>query len=180
MARTLRTRREARGALVLLADGRLAVTGEGVVATGSPRQLVRYCRDRIAAGGHSRGARVVAGGRGRGAPKLRALGQQQGAPATVGQALALGQWGEGGRDLVGLVVEQAGEDQRPRRVRDQLGDAQQQRAHQVRGDDVGRWRRLARAGWRARTASSATPLSRAFPFVASTASGSESSASTGA
>ncbi|HYI79297.1 MAG TPA: potassium/proton antiporter [Thermoleophilaceae bacterium] len=45
--RTLRTRREARGALVLLEDGRLAVTGEGVVATGSPRQLVRFCRDRV-------------------------------------------------------------------------------------------------------------------------------------
>jgi len=45
--RTLRTRREVRGSLVLLADGRLAVTGEGVVATGSPRQLVRYCRERI-------------------------------------------------------------------------------------------------------------------------------------
>jgi potassium/hydrogen antiporter len=47
VARTLRTRREARGALVLLIDGRLAVTGDGVVATGSPRQLVRYCRERI-------------------------------------------------------------------------------------------------------------------------------------
>ena len=47
VTRTLRTRREARGALVLLADGRLAVTGDGVVATGSPRQLVRYCRERI-------------------------------------------------------------------------------------------------------------------------------------
>ncbi len=45
--RTLRTRRGARGALVLLADGRLAVTGEGVVATGSPRQLVRFCRERV-------------------------------------------------------------------------------------------------------------------------------------
>jgi cell volume regulation protein A len=45
--RTLRTRREARGALVLLADGRLAITGDGVVATGSPRQLVRYCRERV-------------------------------------------------------------------------------------------------------------------------------------
>ena len=45
--RTLRTRRGARGALVLLADGRLAVTGEGIVATGSPRQLVRFCRDRV-------------------------------------------------------------------------------------------------------------------------------------
>ncbi len=47
VTRTLRTRREARGALVLLADGRLAVTGAGVVATGSPRQLARYCRERI-------------------------------------------------------------------------------------------------------------------------------------
>jgi cell volume regulation protein A len=47
VSRTLRTRREARGALVQLADGRLAVTGDGVVATGSPRQLVRYCRERI-------------------------------------------------------------------------------------------------------------------------------------
>jgi cell volume regulation protein A len=47
VARTVRTRREARGALVLLADGRLAITGEGVVASGSPRQLVRYCRDRV-------------------------------------------------------------------------------------------------------------------------------------
>jgi potassium/hydrogen antiporter len=47
VARRLRTRREARGALVLLADGRLAITGEGVVASGSPRQLVRYCRDRV-------------------------------------------------------------------------------------------------------------------------------------
>jgi potassium/hydrogen antiporter len=47
VTRVLRTRREARGSLALLADGRLAVTGEGVVATGSPRQLVRYCRERI-------------------------------------------------------------------------------------------------------------------------------------
>lgn len=48
VVRTLRTRREARGALVLLADGRLAVTGEGVVATGSARQLARYSRERVA------------------------------------------------------------------------------------------------------------------------------------
>jgi potassium/hydrogen antiporter len=47
VTRVLRTRREARGALVLLADGRLAITGEGIVATGSPRQLVRYCRERV-------------------------------------------------------------------------------------------------------------------------------------
>lgn len=57
VARTLRTRREARGALVLLADGRLATTGEGVVATGSPRQLVRYCRERV---GRARSAEAKA------------------------------------------------------------------------------------------------------------------------
>ena len=45
--RILRTRREQRGALVVLDDGRLAVTGEGVVATGAPAQLLRYCRERI-------------------------------------------------------------------------------------------------------------------------------------
>ena len=45
--RTLRTRREQRGALLVLEDGRLAVTGDGVVAMGGPTQLLRYCRDRI-------------------------------------------------------------------------------------------------------------------------------------
>jgi potassium/hydrogen antiporter len=45
--RQLRTRREQPGALVMLADGRLAVTGDGVVAAGGTRQLFRYCRDRI-------------------------------------------------------------------------------------------------------------------------------------
>jgi potassium/hydrogen antiporter len=45
--RTLRTRRGAAGALVQLADGRLAVTGSGVVAAGGPRQLYRWCRERI-------------------------------------------------------------------------------------------------------------------------------------
>ncbi len=45
--RSLRTRREQPGALVLLADGRLAITGEGVVAIGGARQLFRYCRERI-------------------------------------------------------------------------------------------------------------------------------------
>ncbi len=45
--RALRTRREQPGALVLLADGRLAITGEGVVAIGGARQLFRYCRERI-------------------------------------------------------------------------------------------------------------------------------------
>ncbi len=45
--RRLRTRRDEPGALVLLADGRFAVTGDGVVASGGQRQLFRYCRDRI-------------------------------------------------------------------------------------------------------------------------------------
>jgi potassium/hydrogen antiporter len=47
VARILRTRRAERGALVLLADGRLAITGDGIVATGGQRQLVRYCRERV-------------------------------------------------------------------------------------------------------------------------------------
>ena len=47
VGRVLRTRREQRGALLVLADGRFAVTGEGVVATGGPGQLLRYSRDRI-------------------------------------------------------------------------------------------------------------------------------------
>jgi cell volume regulation protein A len=46
--RSLRTRRGEPGALVQLEDGRFAVTGEGVVAIGGPRQLFRYARDRIA------------------------------------------------------------------------------------------------------------------------------------
>jgi potassium/hydrogen antiporter len=45
--RILRTRREEAGALLLLDDGRMAVTGAGVVAVGGPRQLFRYCRERI-------------------------------------------------------------------------------------------------------------------------------------
>ena len=45
--RRLRTRRDEPGALVLLADGRFAVTGDGVVAVGGQRQLFRYCRERI-------------------------------------------------------------------------------------------------------------------------------------
>ncbi len=45
--KTLRTRREQPGALLLLTDGRLAVTGDGVVAVGGARQLFRYCRERI-------------------------------------------------------------------------------------------------------------------------------------
>jgi len=47
VVRKLRTRRATPGALVQLADGRLAVTGEDVVAVGGSRRLLRYCRDRI-------------------------------------------------------------------------------------------------------------------------------------
>jgi potassium/hydrogen antiporter len=47
VARRLRTRRARAGALVQLADGRFAVTGDGLVAVGGPRQLFRYCRERI-------------------------------------------------------------------------------------------------------------------------------------
>ena len=45
--RIVRTRREQRGALMVLVDGRMAVTGDGVVAVGGPAQLLRYCRERI-------------------------------------------------------------------------------------------------------------------------------------
>lgn len=47
VARRLRTRRGAPGALVQLEDGRFAVTGDGVAAVGASRQLFRYCRERI-------------------------------------------------------------------------------------------------------------------------------------
>jgi potassium/hydrogen antiporter len=49
VARHLRVRRGQPGALVQLQDGRYAVTGEGLVAVGSPRRLFRYCRERIRA-----------------------------------------------------------------------------------------------------------------------------------
>ncbi|MFY9487796.1 MAG: potassium/proton antiporter [Solirubrobacterales bacterium] len=45
--RRIRTRHDEPGALVVLADGRFAVTGDGVVATGSPRQLRAYAVRRI-------------------------------------------------------------------------------------------------------------------------------------
>lgn len=45
--RTLRVRRGDDGALVLLEDGRFAVTGDGLIAAGGPRRLFRYCRERI-------------------------------------------------------------------------------------------------------------------------------------
>jgi cell volume regulation protein A len=47
VVRTLRTRRGQAGALVQLADGRLAVTGQDAVAVGGSRRLFRYCRGRI-------------------------------------------------------------------------------------------------------------------------------------
>jgi potassium/hydrogen antiporter len=47
VVRLLRTRRDEPGSLAVLADGRLAITGEGIVAIGGPRQLFRYCRERI-------------------------------------------------------------------------------------------------------------------------------------
>jgi cell volume regulation protein A len=47
VGRKLRTRRGAPGSLVQLQDGRYAVTGDGIVAVGGPRQVFRYCRDRI-------------------------------------------------------------------------------------------------------------------------------------
>jgi cell volume regulation protein A len=47
VARALRVRRGQPGALVQLEDGRFAVTGEDTVAAGGPRQLFRYCRERI-------------------------------------------------------------------------------------------------------------------------------------
>jgi cell volume regulation protein A len=48
VGRKLRTRRGAPGSLVQLEDGRYAVTGDGIVAVGGPRQVFRYCRERIA------------------------------------------------------------------------------------------------------------------------------------
>lgn len=47
VVRAMRTRRAKPGALVVLSDGRFAVTSATVVATGGPRQLFRYCRDQI-------------------------------------------------------------------------------------------------------------------------------------
>lgn len=47
VARTLRTRRGAPDVMVLLEDGRFAVTGGNVAAVGGPQRLHRYCRDRI-------------------------------------------------------------------------------------------------------------------------------------
>ncbi len=43
----LRTRRDEPGALVLLADGRFAVTGEGIVAVGGPNHLLNFCGQRL-------------------------------------------------------------------------------------------------------------------------------------
>ena len=47
VTRRLRTRRGREGALVLLEDGRFGITGDGLVAVGGSRQLLRYCGERI-------------------------------------------------------------------------------------------------------------------------------------
>jgi DNA-binding CsgD family transcriptional regulator len=47
VAQHIRTRRDQRGALVALEDGRFAVTGP-LVAIGGPLQVQRYCRRRLA------------------------------------------------------------------------------------------------------------------------------------
>ena len=47
MLRRLLTRRDVPGALVVLADGRFAVTNDGLIALGGQRQLSRYRRGRI-------------------------------------------------------------------------------------------------------------------------------------
>jgi cell volume regulation protein A len=47
VVRRLRIRRGEAGALVQLEDGRFAITGDGLVAVGGSRQLLRYCRERI-------------------------------------------------------------------------------------------------------------------------------------
>lgn len=45
--RRLRIRRDEDGALLVLEDGRFAVTGEGIVAIGGPRHLLDFCSKRI-------------------------------------------------------------------------------------------------------------------------------------
>jgi cell volume regulation protein A len=47
----MRSRRDRPGALVGLADGRYAVTGEDMVALGGRRALARWCEDRAARAG---------------------------------------------------------------------------------------------------------------------------------
>jgi potassium/hydrogen antiporter len=49
ISQRLRTRRDSPGALMLLADGRYAVTGDGLVAVGGRRQLAAWAARRIAA-----------------------------------------------------------------------------------------------------------------------------------
>jgi cell volume regulation protein A len=48
VAEQIRTRRDVRGALVMLVDGRFAATGP-LLAIGGPLQLQRYARRRLAA-----------------------------------------------------------------------------------------------------------------------------------
>jgi cell volume regulation protein A len=53
VVRRLRLRRGSEGALVELEDGRFAITGDGLVAVGGSRQLLRYCRERIRRSGEA-------------------------------------------------------------------------------------------------------------------------------
>jgi cell volume regulation protein A len=48
VAARMRSRRDSAGTLVALADGRYAVTGSGLLAVGSRRQLARWCARRVA------------------------------------------------------------------------------------------------------------------------------------
>jgi potassium/hydrogen antiporter len=54
----VRTRRDQPGVLVALADGRFAVTGEGVVAIGGRRLLARWCVNRARSSGQNPEARA--------------------------------------------------------------------------------------------------------------------------
>ena len=175
--RVLRTRRDDPGALVLLDDGRLAVTGERRGGRRRSAPAVALLPRADPAQPDGRGARLVAGGHRRGQPVESA--EQQRGPALVAVALCL--------------AAAARTRPPPRRPR---GPAAPRRsawpaarssarppaaAAAASGSPApGRPRAAAaRAGWRARSGPAATPLAAAFWPVASTASGSASSAVTG-
>ena len=145
VGRKLRTRRGAPGSLVQLEDGRYAVTGDGIVAVGgaAPGVPLLPRADRARRG--PRVARLVAGGRRRALPARGLAGVRARAAQPPSARRSTSRSGAKARGhLVGLVVEQAGEDQRARAARSiSSATSQQQRAHQVGGDGVGRGRRLA-------------------------------------
>jgi cell volume regulation protein A len=58
VAQSLRTRRDGSGALVLLADGRYAVTGESLIAIGGRRRLAEWCVRRAGMPGPSAAERA--------------------------------------------------------------------------------------------------------------------------